>query len=92
MADPKTSIRAIALEAGFDAVGFAPAALGAAARDGLAEFLAGGHHGDMGWMADTEERRADPTMLWPDARSVVVLAANYGPSADPLALLVDRWL
>jgi len=89
MADRRETIRAMALEAGFDAVGFAPAALGAEARDGLARFLAGGHHGDMGWLAAKAERRSDPRALWNDARSVIVLAANYGPESDPIARMTE---
>ena len=38
----------------------------------------------MDWMAETFERRADPKTLWPGARSVVMLAMNYGPAVDPL--------
>ena len=71
----------------FDAVGFAPAATSEAAKQGLTDFLAQGWHGDMGWMAETAERRADPSALWPEARSVIVLAMNYGPAEDPMALL-----
>ncbi len=41
----------------------------------------------MNWMAETFERRADPKVLWPQARSVVMLAVNYGPAADPLEAL-----
>ena len=89
MADPKASIRAIALEVGFDAVGFAPAALGADVRDGLAEFLGNGHHGDMGWLAETADRRGDPRALWPEARSVIVVAANYAPDTDPIARMTE---
>jgi epoxyqueuosine reductase len=85
--DPKAAIRDSALSLGFDAVGFAPAALSNQARQGLAGYLARGYHGDMGWLADKAARRADPQALWPDARSVVVLAMSYGPGADPLALL-----
>ena len=85
--DPKAAIRNQALALGFDAVGFAPAALSEGAREGLAGFLAAGCHGDMGWLADTAARRGDPQTLWPEARSVVVLAANYAPPGDPLALL-----
>ncbi|WP_158810676.1 tRNA epoxyqueuosine(34) reductase QueG, partial [Beijerinckia sp. L45] len=29
-------------------------------------------------------------VLWPDVRSIVMLGMNYGPDADPLALLADR--
>ena len=85
--DLKAAIRDQALALGFDAVGFAPAALSESAREGLAGFLAAGCHGDMGWLADTAARRGDPRTLWPEARSVVVLAANYAPPGDPLALL-----
>jgi epoxyqueuosine reductase len=41
----------------------------------------------MAWMAETFARRADPKILWPEARSVVMLALNYGPRVDPLAAL-----
>ena len=85
--DPKTAIRDRALALGFDTVGFAPASLSEASRKDLTRFLAAGFHGDMGWLADTAKRRGDPQTLWPEARSVVVLAANYAPPGDPLALL-----
>ena len=87
MADPiREAIRDQALAFGFDAVGFATAELDAEARDGLAEFIARGHHGDMGWLAGTAARRGDPRALWPEARSVVVLGVNYAPEDDPLEL------
>ena len=41
----------------------------------------------MGWMAETAARRADPRVLWPDVRSVVMLAMSYAPEGDPLATL-----
>src|SRR5690625_4471697 len=85
--DPKSEIRDKALALGFDAVGFAAAELGAMARERLADYLAEGRHGDMGWMADTFERRAHPRSLWPEARSVVVLGSDYGTAGDPLAVL-----
>ena len=34
----------------------------------------------MAWMAETFARRADPKALWPEARSVIMLAVNYGPA------------
>ena len=72
----REAIRAQALAQGFDAVGFAPAQLGAAARADLQEFIARGYHGDMGWLAASAERRGDPQILWPEARPVVVLGVN----------------
>jgi epoxyqueuosine reductase len=86
MADPiREAIRARALAEGFDAVGFAPARLGAEARADLAEFLARGYHGDMGWLARNAARRGDPRELWAEARTVVVLGVNYAPADDPPA-------
>ena len=88
MADPiREAIRDRALSSGFDAVGFAEARQGAEARAGLSEFIARGYHGDMGWLAGTLARRGDPRTLWPEARTVVVLAVNYAPEDDPLQLL-----
>ncbi|MCX5494878.1 tRNA epoxyqueuosine(34) reductase QueG [Kaistia dalseonensis] len=52
----------------------------------LRQFLDDGHHASMGWMAETAERRADPRVLWPDVRSIVMLGLNYGPDADPRGL------
>ena len=85
--EPKAAIRARALALGFDAVGFAKAEVSPEARAGLAAFLAAGYHGEMDWLARHAERRADPQVLWPGARSVVVLGQNYGPQENPLALL-----
>lgn len=56
----------------------------------LARFVADGFHGTMGWMEETLERRGDPSALWPEVRSVVVLAMNYGPDHDPRGLLSRR--
>ena len=41
----------------------------------------------MAWMAETFARRVDPKTLWPKARTVVMLALNYGPAVDPLVAL-----
>jgi epoxyqueuosine reductase len=41
----------------------------------------------MVWMAETLQRRASPRALWPEVRSIIVLAMNYGPSHDPLDVL-----
>ena len=62
-----------------DAIPQAPARLRA--------FLEAGFAGDMVWLADTEPRRADPRVLWPDVASIVLLGLNYGPDGDPLASL-----
>jgi len=81
------AIRDKALALGFDAVGFAPAALGPSARERLATFLAAGRHGEMGWLAERTDQRSDPQALWPDAKSVICLGLSYAPAEDPFATL-----
>jgi len=44
----------------------------------------------MTWMAETFERRADPRKLMGEAKSIIMLGLNYGPSTDPLASLGRR--
>jgi epoxyqueuosine reductase len=76
--------------AGFDAVAVtAPDAIPLAPAR-LRQFVADGFHGSMAWIAETLERRADPSVLWPEVRSIVVLAMNYGPDHDPRTVLVKR--
>ncbi|MBL1435676.1 MAG: tRNA epoxyqueuosine(34) reductase QueG [Rhodobacteraceae bacterium] len=77
----------MALEVGFSDVGIcAPDAMPETAGR-LQEFLKAGLHGDMDWMERRAEWRGSPTALWPEARSVIMLADNYGPDDDPLKLL-----
>ena len=86
----KAAIRARALAEGFDAVRFAAAAAPAGAADRLGTFLADGRHGTMDWLARDAARRAHPDVLWPGAKSVIVLGLNYGPDRDPLEVLARR--
>ncbi|NKB19579.1 MAG: tRNA epoxyqueuosine(34) reductase QueG [Alphaproteobacteria bacterium] len=72
---------------GFDVVGFAPATLGENARKRLSDYISNGYHGDMGWLAERTQQRSQPTDLWPDAQSVIVVGLNYGQEGDPLATL-----
>ncbi len=88
--DPKASIRDRALVLGFDAVGFTLPRVAESARANLAEYLARGYHGDMGWLAERAARHGDPGLLWPEARSVVALGLDYGPAEDPRKLQEAR--
>ena len=72
-----TRIKERALELGFHKVGIVPAAPLTVERGRLAEWLRRGYHGEMSWMARDAERRTDPRLVMPDARSVVVVALNY---------------
>ena len=84
---PEDLIRAEALRLGFAACRFTPIQDEWPAGARLAEFIDAGRHGELGWIADTAQRRAHPRAMWPDARSAIVLAMNYGPDHDPLSVL-----
>lgn len=89
MDDLKEKLRRYATEAGFAKMGVCrPGAIPAAAAR-LDHFVQAGHHGQMGWMAERMNWRGDPEALWPEARSVIMLAESYTPDHDPLDIL-DR--
>ncbi len=56
----------------------------------LRAFLKAGYHGQMGWLEDRAAWRGDPRALWPEVRSVVMLAEPYTPEHDPLEDLQYR--
>lgn len=87
MSDIKERIRDQALRGGFDAVGFTPATATRKDREGWRAFVKKGWHGDMDWLARDDGRRGDLQAIMPDAKTAIVLAANYGPAGDPLATL-----
>jgi epoxyqueuosine reductase len=88
--DVKAELTREALALGFDAVGVTdPGAIGDAGNHFHA-FVEAGGHGDMDWLAAHPERRADPRVLWPDVRSIIMLGVNYGPDENPLAILQQR--
>jgi len=84
---PEDRIRAEALKLGFDLCRFTDIDEAWPAATRLAEFVDAGRHGEMGWLADTAERRRHPRAMWSGARSAIVLGVNYGPDGDPLAIL-----
>ena len=83
----KPALVARAKEAGFDVIRITRPDATPLASSRLREWLAAGRHGEMGWMEGTEERRGHPGILWPDVKSIVMLAMNYGPDENPLTLL-----
>ncbi|SLN23481.1 tRNA epoxyqueuosine(34) reductase QueG [Oceanibacterium hippocampi] len=85
--DRSEAIRVEARRLGFDAVGVTDADAIPDARARLDAYIALGRHGGMDWLARDPDRRGSPRGLWPDARSVVAVALNYGPAGDPMALL-----
>lgn len=79
-----TDFRELARELGFDVARVCRADEAWAAGERLEEFVASGHHGTMAWFEETLERRKAPTAMWPEAKSALVVAMNYGPETDPL--------
>ena len=83
----KARLVSFATEAGFAKVGICRPDAVPELPDRLADFLGEGMHGQMGWMAERMNWRANPAALWPDAKSVIMLAEPYTPAHDPLAVL-----
>jgi epoxyqueuosine reductase len=81
-------IRRKALELGFVKFGVARADALADESVRLQEWLHRGYHASMEWMGKNSDKRMDPRVLVPGARSVIVVAENYfvptahHPSAD----------
>lgn len=86
----KEALIDFARDAGFAAVRFCRPDAVPQVADRLSRFVTQGYHGQMGWMAERMGWRGDPAALWPAARSVVMLAENYAPDHDPLAVLDQR--
>ena len=82
-------LRAQALHEGFSDIGICRPDAVPALPERLAHFLAEGRHGDMAWMAERTHWRADPAALWPEARSVIMLAELYTPGHDPMEAIAQ---
>jgi epoxyqueuosine reductase len=84
------SLKAKALELGFDDVRITSASLSAVVGDELEAYVQADHHGDMGWMVETLDRRKSPIAMWPDAKSAIMLAVNYDQGLDNVARLEEK--
>lgn len=83
-------LRELASDQGFADLGVAAPSSVRMSGEKLKQFVALDRHGDMSWLADRIEWRSDPTALWPEARSVIMLTTSYAPPHDPLSLLDDH--
>ena len=70
-------IKERALFEGFNKVGIVGASSLEDEGRRLQEWLARGYNGEMSWMARAIEKRINPREIFPQARSVVVVALNY---------------
>lgn len=78
--DPRReALRRRLAELGFDDMRVAQ--VGPVAPAPLRDWLAAGRNADMAWMERTAEKRLDPGLVLPGARSVIMLGVNYWPGA-----------
>lgn len=82
--DIKKTLIEKARQEGFTTAGVTTPEMPALNKQAFQEFLKGGWFGEMLWMQEKQERRLSPGHLWPEAQSVIMLAMNYGPEANPL--------
>jgi epoxyqueuosine reductase len=75
-----------ALAEGFAVCAIAPATLAPLTGARLQAWLADGRHGDMLWMENRADERAQPRTLWSEVNSVIMLGMSYAPANDPMAL------
>ena len=85
----KEQLVARALEEGFVKLGICRPDAVPEAAGRLRAFLEAGRHGQMDWMAERQAWRGSAAALWPEARSVVMLAEAYTPDGDPMAGLAQ---
>lgn len=53
----------------------------------LKTYVEKGRHGEMQWMAERMNWRGNPQDLWPQAKSVIMLAEPYTPEHDPMDVI-----
>jgi epoxyqueuosine reductase len=75
--DLSASIKARAYSEGFHKVGIVKAEALKEEESLLNEWLERGYHADMKWMLSDPEKRANPLEIFPEAKSVIVVAENY---------------
>lgn len=85
MGGKKTGIlKELAIEHGFIACGVAQARKLVEEATNLSNWLAAGFHGTMRYMENHFEKRLDPTLLVPGAKSVICFLYNYFPKEQQI--------
>jgi len=83
----KDWLKQASTEIGFDVMAVTNAEFDELISQRLSQFISQNYHGEMGWLADTEQRRQSPQHMWEDAQSAIILGCNYGPNHDPMTAL-----
>lgn len=83
----KEKLKVQALEEGFDDLRICRPCDVPDVPSDLEAFLQKGYHGQMHWLEERRSWRGDPSQLWPEAKSVIMLAENYAPDEDPMSVV-----
>lgn len=86
----RSGIAQLAKDLGFCEIAFTRADLPPIVAEGLNRFLDDSFEGEMTWLRHTRDRRTSPGAMWPEAKSAIVLAMNYGPDHNPIETLGKR--
>lgn len=82
----KEELYKYALSEGFAKIGTCKPDSISGSENGLRTFIKKGFHGQMSWMEDKLERRLSLKKIWPEAKSVIMMADLYTPNYDPMEL------
>ncbi len=69
-------VKETSIASGFTSVGITSAGDHNFSQD-LNNFLSKNYHGEMSWLEDRKHWRSSPSTLWPEAKSIVMLAESY---------------
>jgi Domain of unknown function (DUF1730) len=84
----RAQVTQMALDLGFDLVGFAPAGPTPGAQAFL-DWLSAGFHGEMRYLEREPERRLDPQRVLPGVRTIMMVGASYDTLSVPQDILRD---
>lgn len=71
------AIKQKAIELGFCKIGIVPTERLESEGARFFEWIGRGYQGEMAWLKRDPEKRLDPKLIFPEARSVIVVAMNY---------------
>ena len=81
-AELSDTIKDEAQKAGFDLCGITDAGVMKESAERLNIWIEQGCHGSMDYMARNADKRTNPSLLVPNAKTVIVLALNYFSTYD----------
>ena len=80
-------LKIFAKSQGFSDLAIANPDLISSSAKNLKIFLEKGYHGQMDWMLKRNDYRSNPSKLWPEVKSVIIVTDVYTPNINPLNFL-----